>query len=150
MKKNMTLAQWVNATTGSDSWRNVAEKLHTTHSTIQRRLKNAEADAIVELAAAYNTNPIPGLIAAGTITKADVLAYAGTYAVEDLTDVELAQIMVDRLAEHEREETIGLAPHLTPVSDASDSMPLSAVADDSPDEDALREEGDWTDPDYIP
>ena len=138
----MTLAQWVNATTGSDSWRNVAEKLHTTHSTIQRRLKNAEANAIVELAAAYNTNPIPGLIAAGTITKADVLAYAGTYAVEDLTDVELAQIMVDRLAEHERQNT--------PVSDASDSMPLSAVADDSPDEDALREEGDWTDPDYIP
>ena len=130
MKKNMTLAQWVNATTGSDSWRNVAEKLHTTHSTIQRRLKNAEADAIVELAAAYNTNPIPGLIAAGTITKADVLAYAGTYAVEDLTDVELAQIMVDRLAEHEREEA--------PVSDLSDSMPLSAVADDSPDEDEMR------------
>lgn len=130
MKKNMTLAQWVNATTGSDSWRNVAEKLHTTHSTIQRRLKNAEADAIVELAAAYNTNPIPGLIAAGTITKADVLAYAGTYAVEDLTDVELAQIMVDRLAEHEREEA--------PVSDVDDSMPLSAVAYSGPDEDAER------------
>ncbi|HAT1504251.1 TPA: hypothetical protein I8W56_002341 [Corynebacterium striatum] len=142
MENNMKLAQWVNATTGSDSWRNVAEKLHTTHPTIQRRLKNAEADAIVELAAAYNTNPIPGLIAAGTITKADVLAYAGTYAVEDLTDVELAQIMVDRLAEHEREETIGLAPHLTPVSGASDSMPLSAVAYSGPDEDAERNDVD--------
>lgn len=138
----MKLAQWVNATTGSDSWRNVAEKLHTTHPTIQRRLKNAEADAIVELAAAYNTNPIPGLIAAGTITKADVLAYAGTYAVEDLTDVELAQIMVDRLAEHEREEIIGLAPHLTPVSEPSDSMPLSAVAYNGPDEDAERNDVD--------
>lgn len=130
----MTLAQWVNTTTGSDSWRNVAEKLHTTHPTIQRRLKNAEADAIVELAAAYNTNPIPGLIAAGTITKADVLAYAGTYAVEDLTDVEIAQIMVDRLVEHEREEV--------PVSDASDSMPLSAVAYSGPDEDAERNDAD--------
>lgn len=130
----MTLAQWVNTTTGSDSWRNVAEKLHTTHPTIQRRLKNAEADAIVELAAAYNTNPIPGLIAAGTITKADVLAYAGTYAVEDLTDVEIAQIMVDRLVEHEREEV--------PVSDADDSMPLSAVAYSGPDEDAERNDAD--------
>lgn len=130
----MTLAQWVNTTTGSDSWRNVAEKLHTTHPTIQRRLKNAEADAIVELAAAYNTNPIPGLIAAGTITKADVLAYAGTYAVEDLTDVEIAQIMVDRLVEHEREEV--------PMSDASDSMPLSAVAYSGPDEDAERNDVD--------
>lgn len=130
----MTLAQWVNTTTGSDSWRNVAEKLHTTHPTIQRRLKNAEADAIVELAAAYNTNPIPGLIAAGTITKADVLAYAGTYAVEDLTDVEIAQIMVDRLVEHEREEV--------PVSEPSDSMPLSAVAYNGPDEDAERNDAD--------
>lgn len=130
----MTLAQWVNTTTGSDSWRNVAEKLHTTHPTIQRRLKNAEADAIVELAAAYNTNPIPGLIAAGTITKADVLAYAGTYAVEDLTDVEIAQIMVDRLVEHEREEV--------PVSDGDDSMPLSAVAYSGPDEDAERNDVD--------
>ena len=130
----MTLAQWVNTTTGSDSWRNVAEKLHTTHPTIQRRLKNTEADAIVELAAAYNTNPIPGLIAAGTITKADVLAYAGTYAVEDLTDVEIAQIMVDRLVEHEREEV--------PVSDLSDSMPLSAVAYSGPDEDAERNDAD--------
>lgn len=130
----MTLAQWVNTTTGSDSWRNVAEKLHTTHPTIQRRLKNAEADAIVELAAAYNTNPIPGLIAAGTITKADVLAYAGTYAVEDLTDVEIAQIMVDRLVEHEREEV--------PVSEPSDSMPLGAVAYSGPDEDAERNDAD--------
>ena len=130
----MTLAQWVNTTTGSDSWRNVAEKLHTTHPTIQRRLKNAEADAIVELAAAYNTNPIPGLIAAGTITKADVLAYAGTYAVEDLTDVEIAQIMVDRLVEHEREEV--------PVSGVDDSMPLSAVAYSGPDEDAERDDVD--------
>lgn len=134
MENNTTLAQWVNATTGSDSWRNVAEKLHTTHPTIQRRLKNAEADAIVELAAAYNTNPIPGLIAAGTITKADVLAYAGTYAVEDLTDVEIAQIMVNRLVEHEREEA--------PVSDADDSMPLSAVAYSGPDEDAERDDAD--------
>lgn len=141
MENNMKLAQWVNATTGSDSWRNVAEKLHTTHPTIQRRLKNAEADAIVELAAAYNTNPIPGLIAAGTITKADVLAYAGTYAVEDLTDVELAQIMVDRLAEHERDDAIGLvdddlAARRTPVFD-----PETMAAYEGPDEDAMRGDG---------
>lgn len=123
MQENMTLAQWVDTTTGNDSWRTVAEKLHTTHTTIQRRLKNGEADAIVELAAAYNVNPIPGLIAAGTITRADIMAYAGTYAVEDLDDVELARIMVKRLEEREKE---------TP------GMPLTAVAYDGPDEDAER------------
>lgn len=127
-----TLAQWVNETTGSDSWRTVAEKLHTTHSTIQRRLKNGEADAIVELAMAYNANPIPGLIAAGTITKADVLAYAGTYSVEDLSDVEIAQIMVERLAERERLEA---EPNVSEVNVRG----LPYAADDS---DTEPEEGD--------
>lgn len=130
--ETQTLAQWVNATTGSDSWRTVAEKLHTTHSTIQRRLKNGEADAIVELAMAYNANPIPGLIAAGTITKADVLAYAGTYSVEDLSDIELAQIMVERLAERERLEAESNSPEV-------DVRGLPYAADDS---DTEPEEGD--------
>nr|MDK8698431.1 hypothetical protein [Corynebacterium sp. MSK192] len=40
------------------------------------------------------------------------------------------------------EETIGLAPHLTPVSDLSDSMPECAVAYSGPDEDAERNDAD--------
>lgn len=95
-KNNEQLTEWIETTIGEDSWRYVAERLHTTHSTIKRRLDNAESDAIVELATIYNANPIPGLIASGALSKADVLAFAGTFAVEDLDDVELAQIMVDR------------------------------------------------------
>ncbi|OBA54604.1 hypothetical protein A5774_04510 [Corynebacterium sp. EPI-003-04-2554_SCH2473622] len=118
----MALPEWVSETTGNDSWRHVAEKLHTTHSTIQRRLKNSEADAVVELASAYGVNPIPGLVAAGSITREDIMAYAATYAVEDLDDVELARIMVERLEQREKEN----------------EMPLNAVAYNGPDEDAER------------
>lgn len=120
MRKNSEeLTQWVDTTIGDDSWRSVAEKLKTTHSTIKRRLDNGEADAIVELASAYNANPIPGLIASGAISKADVLAFAGTFAVEDLDDVELAQIMVDRLKAHEQSPN-RLRAVPDPMSDADD------------------------------
>lgn len=113
------LSQWVAQTIGSDSWRAVAEKLHTTHSTIQRRLKNHEADAVVEIARAYEANPIPGLIAAGTITRADAMAFAGKYTADDLTDVELAQIIVERLEAHEARASISF-PYLQAVADSSD------------------------------
>lgn len=112
MDKDQSLSQWVAEITGSDSWRTVAEKLSTTHSTIKRRLGNRESDAIIELAAAYGANPISGLIAAGSISRADVMAYAGDLTVEQLSDVELARIMVKRLEEEDalREERACLAP----------------------------------------
>lgn len=148
MRKNSEeLTQWVDTTIGDDSWRSVAEKLKTTHSTIKRRLDNGEADAIVELASAYNVNPIPGLISTGAISKADVLAFAGTFAVEDLDDVELAQIMVDRLKAHEQSPN-RLRAVPDPMSDVSDihdgtvtewDETIPHAADSSIDEDAERE-----------
>lgn len=102
MRKVTELAQWVEEVTGEDSWRTIAEKLHTTHATIKRRLTNHEADAIVELARAYDLNPISGLLAAGIITVSDVKKAARTFTVEDMTDVEVAQIIVDRLEAAER------------------------------------------------
>lgn len=132
MQKVNNLDTWVANTTASDSWRTVAEKLRTTHSTIQRRLKNHEADAIVELAHAYDVNPVEGLVAAGVISDIDVRTYAVTYTVEDLSDLDLAQIIVDRLEARQAKEneTPETHPQLT-------GLPYSA--DDSPDE---PEEGD--------
>ena len=148
MGKNEALAAWINVTTGSDSWRSVAEKLHTTHSTIQRRLGNHEADAIVELAEAYDVNPIPGLIAAGAISRFDVLAYAGDLTVESLSDVELARIMVKRLEEREEAERSSNISNPDVASDpyADGAVPtwdeiahLPHAADSSPNEQTERE-----------
>lgn len=123
MRNANDLDTWVAGVTGEDSWRTVAEKLHTTHSTIKRRLTNHEADAIVEVARAYDTNPISGLLAAGIITELDVKAAARTYTVDDLSDVEIAQIIVDRLEAAER--------------NSNSNVPVNwqdyAVADSSPD-----------------
>lgn len=119
MEEVQELSQWVAQTISGDSWRAVAEKLHTTHPTIQRRLKNHEADAIVEIARAYDANPIPGLIAAGTITSDDVTTFAGKCAADDLTDVELARIIVERLEAQEANEYPQF-PYLQAVADSSD------------------------------
>lgn len=136
MREYENLNEWVEATTGEDSWRTIAEKLHTTHSTIKRRLNNHEADAIIELATAYHVNPVAGLVAGGCITSVDVRAYARAYTFEDFTDVEIAQIIVDRLEARE-DKTAG-----NPEEDADvfDLEGLPYVADSSPDEPGLGDE----------
>lgn len=116
MRNANDLDSWVAKTTGEDSWRTVAEKLHTTHSTIKRRLSNHEADAIVELARAYGANPIDGLLHAGIITEIDVKAAARTYTVDDLSDVEVAQVIVDRLEAAERRSS-SPTPATRPLDD---------------------------------
>lgn len=124
MKEYENLDDWVAHTIGDDSWRTVAEKLHTTHSTIKRRLNNLEADAVIELASAYGMNPIAGLVAAGSITTQDVRTYARSYTVDDLSDIEVAQVIVERLERRQEEDHQDDSP-----------IALHAVADGSPDED---------------
>lgn len=126
MINNENFNEWFTETTHDDSWRTIAEKLHTTHPTIKRRLNNAEADAIIELAVAYGANPVEGLVAGGCIADVDVRSYARMYLTDDLTDLDLAQIIVERLEQRERD------------GDTDVQSALYAVADSSEDE----EEGD--------
>ena len=148
------LQAWIEVTIGAESWRNVAERLHTTHSTIQRRLRNYEADAIIEIAREYGANPLTGLMAAGVITQSDVTDIAGNIAVADFTDQDLARLLLQRLEDREvleRQQAIDngamearprtelrALPDDGVVRDWDDSIPHAA--DSSPDEDLLREE----------
>lgn len=131
MRTDKNLDRWVSEITGDDSWREIAKKLSTTHPTIKRRLDNAEADAIIELAGTYGANPVDGLIAAGAISDIDVRSYARTFLTEDLSDVELAEIIVERLQARENNERSN-------TSDDDVHPGLYSVADSSEDE----EEGD--------
>ncbi|AGG66911.1 hypothetical protein H924_07345 [Corynebacterium callunae DSM 20147] len=124
------LNNWVAQVTGDDSWRVVAEKLRTTHSTIQRRLKNHDSDAIIEIARAYDVNPIEGLIASGALTPLDARAYSAVWSVSDFSDVELAQIIVSRLEEREAFE-----------KESDDVHPVRYVADDTDTEPGMGDEG---------
>lgn len=137
MQEYENLNEWVEATTGEDSWRTIAEKLHTTHSTIKRRLNNHEADAIIELASAYHVNPVAGLVAGGCITSMDVRTYARAYTFEDFSDVEVAQIIVDRLEAREEEREANTTAIGAPAV-RLEGLPY--VADSSPDEPEMGDE----------
>jgi len=128
MRKELT--HWLNTVTGGDSWRTIAEKLGTTHATIQRRLQDNTATAICDLAAAYGANPLGGLIAANIVTQIDIDTYARTVTIDDYTDLELAQAIVSRLenVQHPTLESVTEFPspnvtHLPYAADNSDTEP---------------------------
>lgn len=91
------LQRWIEEVTEGASWRAIAERLGTTHPTIQRRLKDSTATAVVDLAKAYGVNPIPGLVAAGAISQYHLDEFARQASLESYTDLELAQEIVNRL-----------------------------------------------------
>ena len=121
------LQNWVTKVTNDASWRAIAERMETTHVTIQRRLRNDTASAVIDLAREYNANPIAGLLAGDCITGDDIQDYVRAVGLDEYSDLELAQEIVDRLEQQENGELASV-------------YEFNAVADSSPDEDALREQ----------
>ena len=146
----------------------MADILETSRNTVNLRLKNGlAAEDIIAIARGLRINPVDALVELEQLTRDEVFDFLdgdarllATASVEEL----VYRLAEDTLSNVDKIELGGAARTLlerddlaarragAPVSDADDSMPLSAVADDSPDEDAMREEqeGDWTDPDNIP
>jgi len=146
----------------------MADILDTSRNTVNLRLKNGlAAEDIIAIARGLRINPVDALVELEQLTRDEVFDFLdgdarllATASVEEL----VYRLAEDTLSNVDKIELGGAARTLlerddlaarragAPVSDADDSMPLSAVADDSPDEDAMREEqeGDWTAPDNIP
>lgn len=156
----MDFETWLTELIGEDTRRTASSKAGMAESTLSRQLSRGRLspEMVIALCRAYDRSPVAGLIETGYINDYELHGPDVEIALREATNEQLLDEIMRRSDPQARylfgnegdDDVIGLAPHLTPVSDASDSMPLSAVADDSPDEDALREEGDWTDPDYIP
>ena len=91
------LNQWIENVTNHASWRMIGDRLGTTHSTIQRRLKQDTATAICELAVAYGANPVDGLLAANVISHEQLQKFSKRSSLSSFTDLELAQEIVNRL-----------------------------------------------------
>ena len=113
----------------------------------------AAPDFVVKVARAYNANVLEALVEAEFITEEEAQLReinVGGVTLSDSTNEELLKEILSRSDPQARylfgnegdEDTVGLAPHLTPVSDLSDSMPESAVAYSGPDEDAERNDVD--------
>lgn len=151
-----THTDWYRRVTRGDSNRQVSSIAGISDATLGRQLRAGElnADMIIKIAQAYDESPVIALVDLGFVSARWMQEVGTTTALTRATDEELTDELLRRLRLIEDTPVDELAArrsnNTSPVFDASDSMPLSAVADDSPDEDALREEGDWTDPDYIP
>ncbi|MFW9032725.1 hypothetical protein [Corynebacterium striatum] len=166
----MNIEEWLNTLPGSPTVSQAAD--HTPGVSKATFLRHADkekttAEYVIAIARAHNVNEIQALADMGFIEEAAVVEMAIDKALGMATNSKLLEEINKRVDPEARrlfhgEGVPGIidvrddelaarrSNNTSPVSDASDSMPLSAVADDSPDEDALREEGDWTDPDYIP
>ena len=113
----------------------------------------AAPDFVVKVARAYKANVLEALVEAEFITEEEAQLHEIKVGGVTLTDATNEQILAEIMRRSDPqarylfgnegdEETIGLAPHLTPVSDPSDSMPECAVAYSGPDEDAERNDAD--------
>lgn len=136
----------------------MADILETSRNTVNLRLKNGlAAEDIIAIARGLRINPVDALVELEQLTRDEVFDFLdgdarllATASVEEL----VYRLAEDTLSNVDKIELGGAARTLlerddlaarragAPVSDADDSMPLSAVAYSGPDEDAEREDAD--------
>lgn len=146
------LQEWVNEITGGASLRELGDKLNGNHVTIGRRIAAGDPQTAVDIARAYGANPLEPLVEIGFIRQDELYGFARGIALDEVSELELAHAIVRKL---EQAQAQGIdSPLQAPIDiDARRSnirtgnvggLPYGAVADSSPDEDALRaaEEGD--------
>lgn len=140
--------KWIEEVTESASSRAIARSLGINHVTVTRRINSRDVQLCIDIADAYNTNPIPGLLAAKAIHQHHIDEITATHSLTDYTDLELAQEIVNRLQAAEDHANLAepvfydLSPLNTPVDELAarrtpqhnspstnvDDMPEDAVA----------------------
>lgn len=89
--------EWVSKVTSHASTREIGRRIDMNHVTVSRHINSASVQFCIDLANAYDTNPIPGLLAAGAITEHQIDEYSRSHDLSDYSDLELAQEIVNRL-----------------------------------------------------
>ena len=158
----MKLQEWLNKLPSSPTVSQAADHSGISKATLLRHAKTGKttAEFAVTISRAYKVNEVESLVKLGFITSEAVDGYGIKAALASATNEELLDEIMRRSDPQARylfgnegdEDTVGLAPHLTPVSDAhaslhddddglvqewDDSVPHAA--DSSPDEQAERE-----------
>lgn len=148
----MNFETWLTELIGEDTRRTASSKAGMAESTLSRQLSRGHLspEMVIALCRAYDRSPVAGLIQTEYINDYELQGPDVEFALREATNEQLLNEIMRRSDPEARylfgnegdDDVIGLAPHLTPVSDASDSMPLSAVAYSGPDEDAERNDAD--------
>ena len=152
----MTHNEWFARITGGASGAAAAAKAEIPVASLNRHLAAGQLTPaeVIALCRAYDTSPVEGLAATGHLTSEEATGVPADAIAELLSDQDLIRTLAYRvntdpavwfgtfgeLAEGAEESQGRSNTHLRAV----DPMPYDAVADSSPDEDALRaqEEGD--------
>lgn len=159
----MELQEWLNTLPSSPTVSQAADHSGISKATLLRHAKTGKttAEFAVTISRAYKVNEVESLVKLGFITSEAVDGYGIKAALASATNEELLDEIMRRSDPQARylfgnegdEDTVGLAPHLTPVSDVSASLhddddgvvrefdyaPGEYAADSSPNEQAERE-----------
>lgn len=159
----MELQEWLAALPGSPTVSQAADHSGISKATLLRHAKAGKttAEFIIIISRAYGVNEVESLLTLGFITTSAIDEFGIEGALEGATNQQLLGEIMRRSDPEARylfgnagdEETIGLAPHLTPVSDLDASLAIDGddgtvadwddsvphAADSSLDEQAERE-----------
>ena len=122
----MTTKAWLEELVTPDSLRAAAAKSNIAVSTLSRQQDSLPPEMVIALCRAYDRSPVQGLIETGYINDYEVEGPDVAIALDKATNQQLLDQVMKRSDPHARylfgadEDTIGLSPHLTAVSDASD------------------------------
>lgn len=159
----MQLQEWLTTLPGSPTASQAADHSGISKATLLRHAKAGKttAEFTISIARAYEVNEVESLLNLGFIAPSAIDEYSVETALENATNEQLLDEIMRRSDPQARylfgsegdEDTVGLAPHLTPVSDLSDSLhddddgvvrefdysPDEYAADSSPNEQEERE-----------
>lgn len=159
----MELQEWLTTLPGSPTVSQAADHSGISKATLLRHAKTGKttAEFTISISRTYEVNEVESLLALGFISRSAIDEYGVNAALEGATNQQLLDEIMRRSDPKARylfgnkgdDDVIGLAPHLTPVSDAHDSLhddeddgtvmewddSIPHAADSSPDEQAERE-----------
>lgn len=159
----MNFETWLTDLIGEDTRATASKKADYAQSTISRQLSRGylRPETVIALCRAYDRSPVSGLIETGYINDYELHGPDVEIALREATNEQLLDEIMRRSDPQARylfgnegdEETVGLAPHLTPVSNPSASLhddddgivrefdysPGEYAADSSPNEQEERE-----------
>lgn len=124
----MNFEQWLDDLIGSESRANAAKRAGYAQSTISRQLsrKYLRPETVIALCRAFNRSPVQGLIETEYINGYEVQGPDVAIALSKATNQQLLDEIMKRSDPQARylfggdEDTIGLSPQLSVVSDDSD------------------------------
>lgn len=146
----MNNSEWLEKVTNSASVNAAANRAGIVQRTLSRQVERGEisAENVIAIAIAYGAHPVRALVDTGYLDEKYARTVDPMTALRSVTEGQLADEVLRRMklglktdeftTDINEVEARRRSKQQKPVSTPDDVMPVSAVADDSPDEDEMR------------